>query len=568
MDSSPDAVPILVIEDRQDQARSIEALLGADFAVTRAARLEDAIEALQAGPRFGCIVFDPLLPGTDPLEALEVIDSLAPEAPIVALADTPEGQLANEVRKVGVQDVLPKGAIDRDSLRRSVIYAIERKRGQLAHDALHDPLTGLPNRTLFRDRCLLALTRIGRASTGVGMLFIDLDGFKQVNDSLGHRAGDRLLQLASDRILHSVRTGDTVSRIGGDEFTVLGLDLGSRQGAVGLADRITRAFAEPFDLGGREVALTCSIGIAFTRNPECDPDELIQEADIAMYHAKKGGGSRSAVFGRSLRARTAARRQVELDLGRAVEEGQLRVLYQPQVELATGRMTGLEALVRWQHPQRGLLPASEFIRVAEETGLIHPLGRSVLEQACRDYAEWLGAGALDPGVQLSVNLSPRQLAGDDITAVTAEVLTDTGVDPGSLCLEITESGIVSNATRAGSVLKRLKALGVCIAMDDFGVGYASLGYLERLPIDSLKIDRSLVDGVAEDARKQRVVSTVVALAETLGLRVVAEGIELPEDAERLIALGCRFGQGYLFARPAEAPVLFAALGGGAHSGRK
>jgi diguanylate cyclase (GGDEF)-like protein len=568
MDSSPDAVPILVIEDRQDQAGVIEALLGADFAVTHAARLEDAVKALEDSPPFGCVVFDPLLPGTDPLEALEAIDSLAPEAPVVVLADTPEGKLASEVMKAGVQEVVPRAAIDRESLRGSVMYAIERKRSQLAHDALHDPLTGLPNRTLFRDRCLLALARIARAGGGVGVLFIDLDGFKQVNDSLGHRAGDRLLQLASDRILHSVRTGDTVSRIGGDEFTVLGVDLNGRRGAVGLAERISRAFVEPFDLGGRDVTLTCSIGIAFTHKPGCDPEELIQQADIAMYHAKQGGGSRSAVFGRSLRARTAKRRQLEVELGRALEEDRLKVVYQPQVELASGRMTGLEALVRWQHPQRGLVTAGEFIRVAEETGLIHRLGRTVLEQACRDYAEWLRAGAIDSGVQLGVNISPRQLAGDDIVAATTAVLADTGLDPGALCFEITESGIVSNATRAGSVLKRLKALGLSIAMDDFGVGYASLGYLERLPIDSLKIDRSLVDGVAEDARKQRVVATVVALAETLGLRVVAEGIEVPEDAERLIALGCRFGQGYLFARPMEAPVLFPALGGGAESGRK
>jgi diguanylate cyclase (GGDEF)-like protein len=556
MDSSSDAVPILVIEDRQDQASSIEELLGGDFAVNRAADLDDAIEALQEGAGFGCIVFDPLLPGTDPLEALEAIDSLAPEAPIVVLADTQEGKLANEVMKAGVQDVLAKGAIDRESLRRSVMYAMERKRGQLAHEALHDSLTGLPNRTLFRDRCLLALAGIGRASVGVGVLFIDLDGFKQVNDSLGHRAGDRLLQLASDRILGSVRMGDTVSRIGGDEFTVLGADLDSRRGAVVLADRISGAFAQPFEVGGREVALTCSIGIAYTLKRDSDPDELIQEADIAMYHAKKRGGSRAAVFGRSLRARTARKRQLEVELGTALEEGQLKVVYQPQVELVSGQMTGLEALARWQHPQRGLVAASEFIRVAEESGMIHALGRSVLVHACREYAGWLEAGALGPGVQLSVNLSPRQLGDGDIVAATAAVLADTGIEPSRLCLEITESAIVSNAARAGSVLKRLKALGVSIAMDDFGVGYASLGYLERLPIDSLKIDRSLVYGVAEDGRKQRVVATVLALAETLGLRVIAEGIEVPEDAEKLMALGCRFGQGYLFARPTEGAVLF------------
>jgi diguanylate cyclase (GGDEF)-like protein len=560
MDSTPDAVPILVIEDSQDQARSLEELLGGDFAVERAARLDD-------GPGFGCIVFDPLLPGTDPLEALEAIDSLAPEAPIVVLADTEEGNLANEVSKAGVRDVLAKAGIDRESLRRSVMYAMERKRGQLAHEALHDSLTGLPNRTLFRDRCLLALAQIGRTSVGVGVLFIDLDGFKQVNDTLGHHTGDHLLQLASDRIQGCVRAGDTVSRMGGDEFTVLGADLDSRRGAVALADRVSGAFSEPFELGGREVALTCSIGIAFTVKRDVDPDELIQEADIAMYRAKERGGSRCEVFGRSLRARTAKRRELELELGTALEDGQLKVVYQPQVELSSGRMTGLEALVRWQHPRRGLVAASEFIRIAEETGIIHPLGRSVLVHACRDYAEWVAAGVLDPAVQLSVNLSPQQLVGGDIAATTAAVLADTGVNPGCLCLEVTESAIVSNAARAGSALKLLKAIGVSIAMDDFGVGYASLGYLERLPIDSLKIDRTLVYGVAEDARKKRVVATVLALANTLGLRVVAEGIEHPEDAEQLIALGCRLGQGYLFAHPAEGAVLFAGMEGG-RAGRK
>ena len=568
MDSTPQAVPILVIEDNQDQARSLEEMLGADFAVERAARLDDAIQVLQDGPDFGCILFDPLLPGADPLEALEAIDALAPEAPIVVLADTQEGKLAQEVMKAGVRDVVPKEGIELESLRRSVLYAIERKRGELAHEALHDPLTGLPNRTLFRDRCQLALAGIGRATDGVGVLFIDLDGFKQVNDTLGHRAGDRLLQLASDRILGSVRTGDTVSRMGGDEFTVLGPDLDSRRGAVALADRITAAFADPFEVGGREVALGCSIGIAFTLRQDCDPDQLIQEADIAMYHAKKRGGSRSAVFGRSLRTRTAKRRQLESELGTALEEGQLKVVYQPQVELSSGRMTALEALVRWQHPQRGLVAASEFIRIAEETGIIHALGRSVLVHACHDYAAWLAAGAIDAGVKLNVNLSPRQLVGSDIVAATAAALADTGIDPSCLCLEITESGVVSNAAHAGGVLKRLKALGVRIAMDDFGVGYASLGYLERLPIDSLKIDRSLIYGVAEDGRKQRVVATVLALAETLELEVVAEGIEVPEDAERLIALGCRFGQGYLFARPAEGPVLFPGVEGGRESVRK
>jgi EAL domain-containing protein (putative c-di-GMP-specific phosphodiesterase class I) len=303
------------------------------------------------------------------------------------------------------------------------------------------------------------------------------------------------------------------------------------------------------------MSLTCSIGIAFTFERETDPDTLIHDADLAMYRAKERGGACYEVFGQSLRARTTKRRQLEAELRTAMEEDQLRVAYQPQVELATGRLAGLEALARWQHPERGMVAAGEFIRVAEDTGIIHDLGRWVLGQACGDYARWRARGALEEDVRIAVNLSPRQLARGDIVDSTAAALAETGINPRRLCLEVTEGAVVSHAARAGSVLKRLKMLGVCLAIDDFGVGYASLGYLERFPIDILKIDRSLVDGVSGEARKKRVVATVMALAETLGLEVVAEGIELPEDAKELMALGCRFGQGYLYARPTEGPVL-------------
>ena len=553
MEPAPDLVRILVVQDTHE--KDFGELLGDDFAVHHATGLDDAATALQEGPGFGCVLLDPLLSGTDPIDALEAIRSLAPDAPIVVLTRTGNGGLALDLTTLGVQDFLPKEELDSETLRRSVLHAMERKRERLAHDALHDPLTGLPNRTLFRDRCLQALAGIGRASVGVGVLFIDLDGFKRVNDGLGHGVGDRLLQLAADRIRECVRAGDTVSRFGGDEFTVLGPSLDTRRGAVILADRITKALAAPFEIADFDVTLGSSIGIALTTDSDTDPDELIQNADIAMYHAKEHGGGRYEFFGRFLRARTAKRRELDAELATALEEGQLRVAYQPQVELASGRMVGLEALVRWQHPRRGMIAAAKFIRVAEETGMIHALGRSVLENACRDYAGWLAAGTLDPDVRLTVNLSPRQLARGDVVGAIATVLADTGIDPSGLCLDITEAAVVADAARAGSVLKRLKALGVRIAMDDFGVGYASLGYLERFPIDTLKIDRSLIDGVAEDRRRQRVVATVVALAETLELDVIAEGIELPEDAEKLIALGCRYGQGYLYARPVEGPVL-------------
>ena len=545
MSPGTDPVPVLVVEDNQRYARLIEQMLGDDFAVHPAATLGDAVEALQHGPTFGCILLDLLLPGTDQLDAVDAIRALAPDAPIVVLTGMEDGGLALDAMKAGVQDYLYKGDIEPEPLRRSVLYAMERKRAQLAHEALHDPLTALPNRTLFRDRCLHALAGIGRTTSGIGVLFIDLDGFKQVNDNLGHAAGDRLLIEAADRIRHTVRSGDTVSRFGGDEFTVLGATLDSRHDATLLAQRVSIALSEPFAITDREISLTCSVGIAFTYERAADPDALIHDADLAMYRAKERGGACYEVFGQSLRARTARRRELEADLRAALESDQLRVAYQPQVELHTGRMTGLEALARWQHPERGLVTASEFIRVAEDTGMIHTLGRWVLKHACRDYAAWRDAGALEPDVQISVNLSPRQLARGDVVDAAAEALAETGIDPARLCLEVTEGAVVAHAARAGSVLKRLKALGVCIAIDDFGVGYASLGYLERFPIDTLKIDRSLVDGVA----------TVMALAETLGLTVIAEGIELPEDAQELMALGCLFGQGYLYARPTAGPVL-------------
>jgi diguanylate cyclase (GGDEF)-like protein len=530
-------------------------MLGDDFAVDLAPTLGDAVSALQNKGGYGCILLDLRLPGTDRLDAVEAVRSLAPDAPTVVLTGMEDSELALDAMKAGVQDYLYKGDVDPETLRRSVLYAMERKRAQLAHDALHDPLTALPNRALFRDRCMQALSGIGRTTSGVGVLFVDLDGFKQVNDSLGHAAGDRLLVQVADRLRQTLRGNDTVSRFGGDEFTVLASTLDHRHDVVELAQRITQALGVPIRVAERDVALTCSIGISFTFDRSSDPDVLVHEADVAMYRAKERGGACYEVFGRSLRARTARRREMERELRSALDEGQLRIAYQPQVELPTGRMTGLEALMRWQHPERGSISAGEFIRVAEDTGMIHDLGRWVLGEACRDFAGWVEAGAIGDDVMLAVNLSPRQLQRADVVDAAAAALAETGIDPARLCLEVTEGAVVANAARAGSVLRRLKALGVCIAIDDFGVGYASLGYLERFPIDILKIDRSLVNGLWGDARKHRVVATVMALAETLGLTVIAEGIEREEDADELMALGCRIGQGFLYARPSEGPVL-------------
>ena len=337
MSPGTDPVPILVVEDNQRYAELIERMLGTDFAPERAATLGDAVAAIQQGGRYSCILLDLLLPGTDRLEAVDAIRVVAPECPIVVLTGVDHGGIAVEAMQAGVQDYLYKGDIEPEILRRSVLYAMERKRAQLAHEALHDPLTGLPNRTLFRDRCLQALSGIGRTTSGIGVLFVDLDGFKQVNDSLGHARGDHLLVEVADRLRHAMRAGDTVSRFGGDEFTVLGATLDSRHDATRLAQRITQALNAPFAIGERAVSLTCSIGIAFTFERDSDPDRLIHDADLAMYRAKERGGACYEVFGQSLRARTAQRRELEAELRAAIEGRQLRVAYQPQVEMATGR---------------------------------------------------------------------------------------------------------------------------------------------------------------------------------------------------------------------------------------
>jgi diguanylate cyclase (GGDEF)-like protein len=556
MSPGTDPVRILVVEDNSRYAKLVEQMLGHDFVAEHAPTLAEGLAALQEyGRSYGCVLLDLRLPGADRLDSINAVRAVAPDAPVVVLTGMEDGELALDAMKAGVQDYLHKDDLQPETLRRSILYAMERKRAQLAHEALHDPLTSLPNRALFRDRCLHALAGIGRVTAGVGVLFIDVDEFKQANDSLGHAGGDRLLVDVADRLRHSLRAGDTVSRFGGDEFTVLAATLDHRHDAVELAQRITQALGRSFRVAGRDVALTCSIGIAFTFDRGSDPDTLVHEADVAMYRAKERGGACYEVFGQSLRARTAKRREMERELRTALEEDQLRVAYQPQVELPTGRMTGLEALARWQHPERGTVAAADFIRVAEESGMIHDLGRWVLGRACHDFARWRNDGALGPDVTMAVNLSPRQLQRADVVDATAAALAETGIDPARLCLEVTEGAVVANAARAGSVLRRLKALGVCIAIDDFGVGYASLGYLERFPIDILKIDRSLVHGLWGDSRKHRVVATVMALAETLDLTVIAEGIERPEDADELMGLGCRLGQGYLYAKPAEGPVL-------------
>ena len=447
--------------------------------------------------------------------------------------------------------------------------ASERKafEEQLAHQAFHDALTGLPNRALFMERLRHALARARRQVTTVGVIFLDLDNFKVVNDSLGHGAGDFLLVAVAERLSACIRAGDTVARLGGDEFTVLLEDLADDGQLLGLAERITQVLHTPILVGGREIITTGSLGIAASLGDTRLPDELLREADTAMYRAKATGKARTIVFDRSMNAQAVDRLNLEMDLRRALEMGEFRIHYQPIMSLTSGAISEVEALVRWEHPERGLVPPGKFIPLAEEIGLIVPLGLWVLREACRQTHEW-NEGAWNGGrdrrmpLTVSINVSARQLKMPDFVAQVVQVLNETGLEAAFLKLEITESVMMQETEVTIGKLHALKALGIRLAVDDFGTGYSSMAYLSSLPIDTLKIDRAFVGKMSHHAEDAAIVRAIVMLAKTLNLRITSEGIETVEQLAQLRALECDQGQGYHFSRPLPADQLQALLAAG------
>jgi diguanylate cyclase (GGDEF)-like protein/PAS domain S-box-containing protein len=434
-----------------------------------------------------------------------------------------------------------------------------RAEAQLRHLAFHDPLTGLANRSLFFARLGDAIWRVreGGISHRYAVLFVDLDRFKIVNDSLGHGVGDELLVAVAGLLVQCVRPGDTVARLGGDEFAVLLERVSGQEEAAAVADRLQRALAGSIRLNEHEVYTTASIGIALGEVGYERPEEVLRDADSAMYRAKELGKARHHLFDPSMHARAVSLLKLETDLRRALERNEFALVYQPVVELATGRAVGLEALVRWDHPDGRRVPPTEFIGIAEDTGMILALGDWVIGEACRQAAAWLAVGALPLGAPVAVNLSARQLARPGLDEVIERALEAAGLPAERLELEITESVLMDNPEAAAAALRRLRARGMRIAIDDFGTGFSSLGYLARLPIDKLKIDRVFVSRLASGAPDQAVVRTIVALGMSLGMEVVAEGVETEEQRMILSALGCARAQGYLFARPLEASAVAA-----------
>jgi diguanylate cyclase (GGDEF)-like protein/PAS domain S-box-containing protein len=436
----------------------------------------------------------------------------------------------------------------------------ERKQveGRLLHQALHDPLTGLPNRHLFMERLGAALIRYHRRDGYLfAVLFLDLDRFKVVNDSLGHHVGDELLQVVGDRLRASVRTTDTVARFGGDEFAVLLEELETLDEATHIAERLGQAVAAPINLSGYEVFSSASIGIALCSSGLDRPEYLLRNADVAMYRAKGSGARRYEVFDRTMHAQALERLQMETDLRRALVRGEFRLRYQPIVSLTRGTITGAEALLRWDHAERGLTSPGDFIPVAEETGLILPLGAWVLGEACRQLAAWRGEFP-QARIALSVNLSAKQFGQADLVEQIRAALDEAGLDPRHLKLEITESAIIDHPGSAGAMLRQLKQLGIQVQMDDFGTGYSSLSSLHLLPLDALKVDRSFVSRLPDDRATLQMVRTIALLARGLDLAVIAEGVETQAQLDEVRSMGCDYAQGYLMSPPLD-PEGFRAL---------
>ena len=440
---------------------------------------------------------------------------------------------------------------------RSLVLSINRditesKRAeeQLTHNALHDALTGLPNRTLFLEHLRHAIERNGmRGQKNFAVLFLDFDHFKVINDSLGHLEGDNLLRSIAKRLTDALRPGDIVARLGGDEFTILLDDLGKSGDVIQIVERIQTDLRQPFNLRGNEIFTSASIGIALSDANYTEPETMLRDADTAMYRAKANGKARHQIFNRAMHELVSSRLQLETELRQAIGREEFRIYYQPIINLQSGKIKGFESLVRWQHPTRGMVSPLDFISIAEETGLIVPLGEWILRESCRQLHEWQAANTLNPSLTMSVNLSAKQFTQKDLVERVIEIINDTRIEPDTLRLEITESYLMEDSEAAIATLKRLRALGIRLSIDDFGTGYSSLSYLPRLPVSYLKIDRSFVSQMHINPENREIVRTIILLAKNLNLEVIAEGIETVEQADYLKSLDCHFGQGYLYSKP-------------------
>jgi diguanylate cyclase (GGDEF)-like protein len=544
---------ILLIEQGARDASLLAALVGRlqspELVMIRTDRLADGVQELaDHGASAVLLCCGPPEAGL-PHEQVAKLRAAAPHTPLLVLGELDEaGELA--AIRAGAQDFLRAGELTAAALARALRFAVERQRaqGDLAHRALHDPLTGLPNRELFIDRLSVALDRARRSGAALAVLFVDLDNFKQVNDSLGHSAGDELLTVLAERLRALLRPMDTVARFGGDEFTLLFEDLDSEREAVLVAERISRALGGPVHLQDGETIVSASIGIALVSDPSLAPETVIREADAAMYRAKEGGRSRFELFDEASKLRAARRLELERQLRHALEHGELSVHYQPCFCLRTAdaQLTGFEALVRWEHPSRGLLAPAEFVPLADEIGLAGRLCQYVVSCALAQLARWQQTR---PELTVAVNLSARQLEDTALPMLVQSALDSAAISPRAFTIEIGEATLQRSSSGLGRTLEALRALGVNLAIDDYGTGGSSLARLRHLPFQTLKLDASLLRAPGGDGAGEELIGALVSLAHALDLRLVGEGIETAEQLHALTSRGADGAQGYLLGRP-------------------
>ena len=545
---------LLLVEDNPADADFLAASLrrqrASDIQIVNVPTLEQAISQLSLD-KFDVVLLDLHLPDGSGLQCLDAIQAVDNEIPIVVLSGQDDEEFAVSVLNKGAQDYLVKWDGQGHSILRSIRYAMERKKAdlRLTYLAQYDPLTGIPNRQFFNDQLTRATARARRDGRKVSLLYLDLDAFKVVNDTLGHDAGDQLLQEVADRIRRSVRAGDVVARLGGDEFAVLLEGLAAPRDVEAMASGLLEVISKPYHIADRQLTITTSIGITVYPSDNADTQMLLKNADIAMYKAKDSGRNTFKFFHQAMHASLMEYHELERDLREALQLGQFHLAYQPKVNVHINQLQGLEALLRWNSPTRGVVNPNDFIPVAEESGHIIPLGYWVLHEVCRAINAWREKGLTL--VPVSVNVSARQFQQPEFHRRIADVLAKHDIDPSLIEIELTEGLMMEDTEAAQRELAQLKKIGLRISIDDFGTGYSCLSYLRRFPIDVLKIDRSFVKEIGTSRDGESIIDAIISLAKSLRLETVAEGVETPAQLNYLLDHGCHVVQGFLFGKPME-----------------
>jgi diguanylate cyclase (GGDEF)-like protein len=556
------SLQVLLVEDSAGDVLLLREMFRKEppgsFELTHVERMSDALSKLAKGG-IDIVLLDLGLPDGHGLDTVRRAQAAAPGVPLIVLTGLDDEAAADQAMKEGAQDYLIKGQIENRALPRALRHAIERHRMQtdttlmslqLKHWAQYDFLTDLPNRMLLNDRLTQAIASAGRYRHLLAVLFLDLDSFKQVNDSLGHAIGDGLLKAVGARLLAGVRKSDTVSRQGGDEFVVVLSSIERSEDAALTATKLIAAINAPYSIDQHDLHVSGSIGISIYPTDGVEAEALIQNADNAMYHAKEHGSNNYRFFKEDMNVQAVHRQFLEASLCRALERREFELHYQPKMDLKSGRITGVEALIRWHHPERGLLPPGEFIPIAESCGLIVPIGRWVLREACMQAREWQGAGL--PEIPVAVNISSVEFRDKNFVENLRATLNETGLEPRHLELELTESVLMQHVESTAVVLGEVRAMGVQLVVDDFGTGYSSLSYLSQFPINTLKIDRLFVQGITSERDDAPIISAVINMGRSLMQRVIAEGVETREQLAFLQSRGCDEAQGYYFSRPVVA----------------